>query len=187
MAAPKKREINLLKQRRFEDTLPGKVLHWALSAGRVIVIITELVVIAAFLSRFWLDRMLTDLNEQNTALKSQVEAFSSFENEFRSLQERLSLYKNLVSSQSKYPKLVKEVASSLPAEVALTSLTVSENAIELKGKSISEGGLAGFIKALGGAQTIKDIKLADLSLETGEQQLISFSLTGVPKGLQDGN
>lgn len=187
MSAPKRREINLLTRRGFENALLGKIINWALSAGRIIVIVTELIVIAAFLSRFWLDRTLTDLNEQNTALKSQVEAFSSFEKEFRSFQERLALYKNLAGSQIKYSKTIKEIASSLPAEVALTNISVSENSIEIKGKALSEGGLLGFIKALGGAQTVKDIKLADLSLEARGQELISFSLTGIPKGRQDGN
>lgn len=185
MTAPKQREINLLKQRRFEDTLFGRSLTWALSAGRVIVIVTELIVIAAFLSRFWLDRALTDLNEQNSALKTQVEAFSSFETEFRQAQERLTLYKNLIGSQKRYSGIVKEVASFLPSDVALTNISVSEDLVEIKGRALSEGGLAGLIKALEGAKTVKDIKLSDLSLETKEQQLIIFSLGGARKNARD--
>lgn len=179
MSAPKRREINLLAKRGFEYSLLGKVLSWALSAGRVIVIITELVVIAAFLSRFWLDRTLTDLNEQNAALKNQVEAFSSFETEFRQAQERLTLYKNLTGSQTKYSETVKEFASLLPVEIALTGISLSPEGVEIKGKSLSESGLAGFINSLGKAKTIKDVKLTDLSLETKEQQLISFSLSAL--------
>lgn len=182
MAAPKKREINLLKYKHFEDTLAGKVLAWALSAGRVIVIITELIVIAAFLSRFWLDRTLTDLNEQNAALKAQIEAFSSFEKEFRSAQERLSLYKNLGATQAKYSQIIKEVALLLPSDVLLTNISITGEGVYITGKAISENGLAGFISTLGKAKTVKDIKLTDLSLETKEQQLISFSLTGKPGG-----
>lgn len=186
MAAPKKREINLLKYKHFEDTLAGKVLAWVLSAGRVIVIITEIIVIAAFLSRFWLDRNLADLNEQNAALKAQVEAFSSFEKEFRSAQERLSLYKNLSAAQAKYSQIIKEVTSLLPTDVLLTNISITGDAVNITGKAISENGLAGFINAAGRAKTVKDIKLADLSLETKEQQLINFSLVGKPGGTSGG-
>lgn len=180
MSAPKRREINLLLQRRFEDTPLGRFLNWALSAGRVIVILTELIVIAAFLSRFWLDRTLTDLNEENTALKAQVDAFSSFETEFRQTQERISLYKTLSSSQDKFSLPIREIASLVPADIALTNLSFSEESgsAEIKGRALSEGGLAGFIKALEKSSVIKEIKITDLSLETREQQLITFSLTG---------
>ncbi|MBI2007482.1 MAG: PilN domain-containing protein [Candidatus Blackburnbacteria bacterium] len=178
MSAPKRREINLLTKRGFENALLGKVTNWALSAGRVIVIVTELIVIAAFLSRFWLDRTLTDLNEQNAALKTQVEAFSSFEKDFRNAQERLSLYDKLSSSQTYYSKFVKELASLLPADVALTNISASDNSVEIKGRSLSENGIAGLISALEKSKTIKDVKLSDLSLDTKGQQLIVFSLKG---------
>jgi hypothetical protein len=58
-----KQEINLLPREEFEKKPIGKFLTWALSIGRYIIIFTELIVILAFLSRFKLDRDLSDLNQ----------------------------------------------------------------------------------------------------------------------------
>ena len=55
--------VNLLTQDDFSSSPIGKVFLWALSVGRYIVVITELIVILSFLSRFKLDRDLTDVNE----------------------------------------------------------------------------------------------------------------------------
>ena len=53
MAAPG--SINLLPKSDFEASFWGKFLKWGVSSGRYLVILTELVVIVAFLSRFKLD------------------------------------------------------------------------------------------------------------------------------------
>lgn len=55
--------VNLLPHERFEFSRLGRLLMWALSTGRMVVVVTELVVIGAFLSRFWFDRQLSDLRQ----------------------------------------------------------------------------------------------------------------------------
>ena len=100
MPASKTKTINLLIQEGFEHTQLGKILNWLLTAGRTIVVVTELVVITAFLSRFWLDKTLTDLNEQNALKKAQVEASLPFEKDFRAIQSRLSEYKKIETSKT---------------------------------------------------------------------------------------
>ena len=57
-------EINLLGQEDLKHTPQGRILNWALTYGRDIMIGTEIVVLLAFISRFSLDRKLTDLKEE---------------------------------------------------------------------------------------------------------------------------
>ena len=65
MAARKKnKEINLLPQEQFAASTTGRVLAWVLSTFRMIVILTEMIVIIAFLSRFWLDIKSNDLTDE---------------------------------------------------------------------------------------------------------------------------
>ena len=69
MAAPTnnkaiKTTIEFIPQEDWEKTSFGKFLKWLLNVGRWIVIVTELIVIIAFVSRFKLDRDLTNLNEK---------------------------------------------------------------------------------------------------------------------------
>ena len=84
MAAPKS-EIELLPQEGWEKGTLGKLLKWALTAGRYIVIVTELAVIMAFLSRFKFDRELTDLHEEIKQKQAVIQSAQSFETEFRFL------------------------------------------------------------------------------------------------------
>src|SRR5688500_5727921 len=90
-----KTAINLLSREGFEYTQLGKTLAWLLSAGRTIVIVTELVVITAFLSRFWLDKTLTDLSQANNSKKAQIEASQAFEQEFKNAQIRIASAKKI--------------------------------------------------------------------------------------------
>lgn len=178
MSAPKVKKVNLLIREGFEYTTLGKTLSWLLSAGRTIVILTELVVIIAFLSRFWLDKNLTDLIEQNNRKKTQIQASESFEKEFRSAQDRLIAYQSLNSNRISPNLLLKDFSSHLPADVVLSEYALSKNKLNIKGTALSEAGLAGLLKALEESGKYKDIKLSDIALQTGGQRVIGFTING---------
>ena len=59
----RRRAINLLPRDSFESSQIGIVLAWLLSFGKWAVIVTQLIVMGAFLWRFSLDRELTDLKK----------------------------------------------------------------------------------------------------------------------------
>ena len=59
-----KNSVNLLPKDAFESSTFGVVLEWALAFGKWVVILTQLVVMGAFLWRFGLDRKLTDLRKE---------------------------------------------------------------------------------------------------------------------------
>lgn len=172
----KQKRVNLLIQEDFEHTTLGRILNWSLSAGRVIVIITELIVILAFLSRFWLDRQLTDLNEQNNFKKNQIEAQASFEQDFRKAQKTLAAYKKLTETQILVADKIKKISAALPADVSLdkVSFVGVDNDLQISGLSLSEAGLAGFIKALEDSGQFGETKLAEVSLGLETQQVLKF-------------
>jgi len=94
MAARKKQKqlkINLLAQEEFATSVLGRILSWALSTFRVIVIAVEMIVVVAFLSRFWLDARITDLNDELKQKQAIVASQATFEKRFRSAQSRLEI------------------------------------------------------------------------------------------------
>src|SRR3989344_780469 len=98
---PKSKEqikINLIPQDEFESSTFGRVLKWALSTFRIMVIVTELLVMSAFLSRFWLDARNSDLNEEIEIKKAQIGAYQDVEDSFRKYQAKLVLAKSLYST-----------------------------------------------------------------------------------------
>lgn len=177
LSAPQKRKnINLISKEGFEYSQTGKILAWLLTVGRAIVICTEIVVIGAFLSRFWLDKTLTDLYEQNNSKRAQIEASSAFVSEFNTLQTRINITKSVGSNKSIGTAVVKKITSLLPPGVIITNFSFSEKEVTLKGNSLSEGGLVGFTKALESQKEFQNPTLTNISMETIGQQLISFTI-----------
>lgn len=176
MAAPKPKKINLLVKEGFENSQIGKILSWLLTVGRAIVIVVELIVILAFLSRFWLDRQLTDLAEANNTKRAQIEASQTFEQNFKSLQARLAVVKQIDNARLLPSVYIKEAAKLLPQDVILLDISFNQNKFAFSGISASEAGLAGFIKALEKSDKFTSVGLDTISLNRGEVFYIKFSV-----------
>ena len=87
----------------------GRFLKWSLTAGRYIIILTELVVIMAFMSRFKLDHDLSDLNDAILGKQALLEASSNTEKVLRLTQARL----NLADQKLKVNPVPSEVISKI--------------------------------------------------------------------------
>lgn len=145
--AAQKRKITLLPQEGFDKTPLGRVLTWTLSAGRTIIIVTELIVIMAFLSRFWFDRNLTDLNDQIKETSSLVQAQKSFENQFRNVQERIVQVRETEKKQET-TKLAEIIMSKVPPNARLDKVSVENQETQVTGLALSEGAIELFTREL---------------------------------------
>ncbi len=182
MPAKKEPEINLLPQEEFEASVVGRILKWALSTFRIIVIVTEMVVMAAFLSRFWLDARNSDLNETIKQKQAVLAASSTFEKDLRNVQKRLSIASSLFSL-SKPSKILNSIVSYLPADVYISSFAVLEDAVQVKGYSLSEMSISQFIANLESVKNFKDVTLTQIdSSKEGTTSLIFTLKINLVKG-----
>ncbi|NCN24447.1 MAG: hypothetical protein GW945_03125, partial [Candidatus Pacebacteria bacterium] len=92
--------INLVPRDPFYETAIGKTLRWALSAGRYIIIFTELIVIISFAARFTLDRQLTDLNSDIERKKSVILSYGTLESDIRTIQSKITDYTELEQTKN---------------------------------------------------------------------------------------
>src|SRR3990172_11267317 len=115
--AARGKPVNLLPPSEFESSFWGKFLKWAVSGGRYIIIVTELIVILAFLSRFKLDKEISELNEEIQGKVSVLEAELPIEKEFRGQQRKLSAADEILNSRyqagSTLDKLAERVSERL--------------------------------------------------------------------------
>src|SRR3989344_2970528 len=149
---PKNKPINLLPQEEFDASIVGRILKWAMGTFRIIVIVTEMIVMGAFLSRFWLDAQNSDLNDSIKVAGAEIEAQADFEKEFRGIQSKLSIFKQI--SQVAVPsKKLELVSSKLPTEISLSSVQIQDGAVQIKGTSGSEAGIAQFVSNLKNEKT----------------------------------
>lgn len=124
---PARREMSFLPDEENIDSLSARVVRWATTAGRFVIVFTELIVVSAFLSRFWLDRTNSDLSEAVRQQKAILESTSEFEVDYANLQRKLKLARNLYESQPDYSTRLLALASSVPPGVAFDQLSVEQD------------------------------------------------------------
>lgn len=167
--------INLLPQEEFNVSIIGRVLRWAMSTFRIIVIVTEMIVMAAFLSRFWLDAQNSDLNDAIKVKSAQITTQTSLEKEFRAVQSKVNIFKEI--RQGIAPaQIVDAITSKLPANAILTGISVSEGAALINGASAGESAIAQFITNLKSDNTFKNVNLTGVNSSENNPAQIIFSV-----------
>ena len=124
---PVKKEISLLPDEDNVNSFSARAIRWLTSVGRYVIVFTELFVICAFISRFWLDRTNSDLSEvvrQQTAI---LNSTADFEKDYAALQRRLNLIKTVYASQPQFKSKVESIAQSTPLDITFQNFVVSRN------------------------------------------------------------
>ncbi len=129
--------INLAPKDPFFDTAAGKILRWALTVGRYIVIFTEIVVIFSFATRFSLDRQVTDLNDSIHQKESIINSFGDLEAQVRLAQNKIDQYQQ-VAQQTNLSDIFPVLSRITPSDVKLEQLSIRPDGINLSGTTLSQ-------------------------------------------------
>jgi hypothetical protein len=124
---PVKKDMSLLPDQENVNSLSARVIRWVTSVGRFVIVFTELIVICAFLSRFWLDRTNSDLSEIVRQQKAILESTSDFETEYASLQKKLQVIKKYYANQPEYDKKIATLVESTPEDINFSNLLISHS------------------------------------------------------------
>ncbi|PIV07189.1 hypothetical protein COS53_02975 [Candidatus Shapirobacteria bacterium CG03_land_8_20_14_0_80_35_14] len=136
-----KKEISLLPDESNSHSFFARTIRYLTTIGRYIIVFTELIVISAFISRFWLDRQNSDLSEVLRQQKAILESTTEFEKEFLSLQSRLKYIDIQYKNQPNYIINLKSIVSSLPPDVFLQNMTIAKTSAQLSLYSYREDSL----------------------------------------------
>ncbi|NCO12506.1 MAG: hypothetical protein COZ34_00525 [Candidatus Pacebacteria bacterium CG_4_10_14_3_um_filter_34_15] len=130
-------EINLVPKDPFFSTVIGKILKWSLSAGRYIVIFTLLVVIMSFISRFTLDRKVTDLNSSINQKKNIILSYGDISENFRTIQEKISQYKQ-TEQETNIVDTFANMSKIMPEGIILQEFAIRPTSVMISGKTLSQ-------------------------------------------------
>lgn len=155
-------KINLLPQDEFERSLLGRILRWSLTAGKSIVIMTEFVVIMAFLSRFWLDRQVNDLNEVLIQKQAVVESYAEVENRMRAIQERVDLVSEIEENTLNAREALGRLISNTPVDVTYESIDLSKMTLSLTGLAGTEAGFSSLLNGIRESGDWSQVSLGDV-------------------------
>lgn len=134
---PARLEVNLIPKDPFFETMLGRVLKWALSAGRYIVIFTELVVIASFATRFTLDRQVTDLNTAIFSKQAVIESYGPLEENVRTAQSKIGEYRS-ISDEENIIDTFSQLTEVTPAGVRYSDLLLQSDRVNIEGFALSQ-------------------------------------------------
>lgn len=180
MAARKsKAQINLLPQEEFAGTTFGRTLKWAMSTFRIIVIVTEMVVMVAFLSRFWLDARNADLNDLIKQKSAVLLASAEFEKEFKGIQKKLKIFSSLSGDVGTASSTLGTITSLLPSDIFLVTYSFNSKSAQIKGVAQNEVSIAQFIVNLEKSESFEKVTLTNL--DTSEDSQFTFTLLITPK------
>lgn len=177
MAARKKDEqINLLPQKGFQTTTSGRILAWILSTFRIIVIVTEIIVMIAFLSRFWFDAQNTDLNEKIEQKQQILLAAREFEVRYKDIQKRLDVYSGLAVKSGRETELLKNVSTYTPSDIILTKFQTENGKLQIVAITPNEKSIQQFIVNLMSDESLEEIGLSKLSSSQENLSLFIFTV-----------
>lgn len=154
--------INLLGQEDLKHTPHGRIISWALTYGRYIMIGTEIVVLLAFISRFSLDRRLTDLKEEITQKQAILEANVSLEQDIRNLQDTLVKLKQTMTNQSVPLDTLTLLQTLLPAGVYVETLDIATDRVSVSAVAGSTYGFSQFLTNLQATKQFSQVDIGDI-------------------------
>jgi Tfp pilus assembly protein PilN len=169
-------DIELLAKEDWEKGRLGQILHWILTIGRHIVIITELIVILAFLFRFKLDRDLTDLHDSIKQKQAIIEASASFEKKYRQLQKQVALLDQVTQNRLNPSAFLTHLSHITPLDVYLAEASIDQKTFTLKATALSETGLAFFLHQLPTLPSVDQVSLTELIAGSDQDPGIKFRL-----------
>ncbi len=167
--------VNLIGQGDLEHTPWGRLITWATTYGRYIMITTEIVVLLAFISRFSLDRKLTDLKEEISQKQAIIEANFPFESEYREVQKKLEQVSQLLKQQRRPIDVLTVVHGLLPPDVYLSSFEVAKDTVTVNAVADTSTGFGQFLANAKASKEVRGVTLGNISKTPGTG--ISFQLT----------
>jgi hypothetical protein len=123
--SPAKKEISLLPDDANVNTIGARAMRWVTTVARFVIIITEMIIIGAFLSRFYLDRKNSDLSDVIRQQKAIIESTQNFENDFVLLQKKLSIISQYYKNQPEYQTKIATLIESTPPNITYDNLQLN--------------------------------------------------------------
>jgi Tfp pilus assembly protein PilN len=175
--------INLLPKDPFFSTVFGKILKWALSAGRYVVIFTELVVIMSFIARFTLDRQVTDLNSSIDKKKQIILSYGNLESDFKTIQEKIVQYKQ-TEQETTIVDSFESLSAVIPEGIILKELAIRPTSVTISGNTFSQSSFNLLVNNLQLSTDFVNINVGEIQSSEEDKGSIDFSIKADTKVIQ---
>lgn len=168
--------IDLLHPQSEPEPIVIRLTRFLLSTGRFIIILVEIIVLGAFVSRFKLD---SDLQNNKEAIERQIPVIESMkvdEQLIRQTQLQLATVLDIRQNAFDYTAILQKISAQTPQGVKLTTISLEKlsgkTILKINGQAQNNVDLTGFINGLKNSG-LSDVNLTGANLEEG---IITFAL-----------
>lgn len=172
-----KRSINLLPRDPFENSTMGVILEWALVFGKWSVILTQLIVMGAFLWRFALDRNLTDLRKAIAKDIAVIKSYEQVERDYVLAQKQLAQAKTALTSQTQVLKTIADIERITPSEVWYERISYTPTSLTFTAYAASLTGFGQFLTMVQADPLFSGIKIGKLESSATKGAQMQFDIS----------
>jgi hypothetical protein len=165
--------INLLRR---QANVVERFLSWSLTIGRLVVILTEVIALGAFIYRFSLDSQLIDLHSKISQEQTVVNYLKDSEATYRNLQDRLTNAAKFSDLGTARFKAYMDIASFAPRGLAFTNLSLFEDRVRIEANIDSINSLNTFVNSLKKYPSIDTISIDKIQSRPAEA-VIAVTIT----------
>ena len=171
---PENISINLVRKRKID--ILDQFINWATTGGRLIVILTEILALSAFIYRFGLDRQLSSLNDRITQEQNIVSFLKKNEDIYRNLQDRLNLASQIMLAENQNIQIYEDVKKLVPSDVDISNFTYSLDTIQIAASASSINSISTFVNKLKNYQYASAVSINNIENKS-DYSIINISLT----------
>ncbi len=181
MPATSEISINLLGSTKQELSPIGRMITWITTYGRYIMITTEMIVLIAFISRFSLDRQLTDLNDEIQQKQDIITYNQDLEQSFKKTQDSLNKLKVLLEQQMKPTNAVLTLHTLLPSGTYFQNLSIANGRITSQVTSLTVQSFSQFLLNLSATKALQNVEIGtvDKATSLGIQYTLDAQIAGI--------
>ncbi len=175
--------FNLLKQQPAPPTTWEKIYIWILGTARVIIIIVELIVIGAFVTRVVVDTQGRRIEKDIENRERTISGFEESIVRYRIIQTRTKNYKSIWENSSNKAPVMAELNSLLAADFADLRVSIEGDLLTIRGGGTIER-ISVLEKAVKESDSFMNVEAFEITTE--EDDIISrgsFGLRAIIKAV----
>lgn len=172
-----KKSVNLLPRDAFEVSTLGVILEWALVFGKWAVILTQLIVMGAFLWRFTLDRQLTDLRKSIAKDVAVVSSYEQIERDYTLAQKQVAQATTVLAQQNSTLNVISDISRFTPVDVWYDHFSVTPTSVTMTAYAASLEGFGQFLSLVQHDPLFHGVRLEKVETSTSQGAQLQFDVT----------
>jgi hypothetical protein len=164
-------QINLLPD--TGESMLVQFLNWALTVGRLLIILVETLALSVFFYRFSLDMQTQDLKDKIKVQRSIVQSFKSQEDTFRNFQSRLALVKKYDDQSTSSPNTLNQIIDKGRGHITFRKIYISNEVIRIEAQAPNITNLTEFVNFLKTYPTVTGVSIDKVENKTSNAVVIA--------------